>query len=69
MKDRLRKSKSAKIVKIKFLFYKGKPSAIVTFSNDIGCAKGYVRLTKSDKMKESLGMNASVFRVKENMIK
>ena len=63
------KYKLVRLVKTKYIYFKGKPSLILRFSNEKGCVFSYFNLSVENHRKEVLGSNSEVFRITMNRIK
>ena len=59
-----------KVKRIREVYYKGKPSVIIRFSDDYGCSFAYFNLCRlENNRKENLGDNSEVYRVIDNKLK
>lgn len=62
-RENIERFSGVRIRKIKFIYYKGKPSIILNFSSEYGSSFAYYNLSVEKYRKENLGMNSQVYRI------
>lgn len=62
-KNNIERYKDVRIKKIRYLYYKGKPSILLTFYTDYATSFAYFNFSTERHSRETFGVNSEVFRV------